>query len=154
MAVSNSPAFPYAQIFLPHIGRSQTIHASLRKSNQLIHACALRMHNFQQPVPLPVLRGQLLPWTVWFAHMPLSPVSYLLLSLSLSSCCLNSVFLVVVPRCLACLVLWTWSAMSGPSFLLYMPPPLDLLMLQPPHIADNDNQTLIPRDPPCSALDL
>jgi hypothetical protein len=50
-------------------------------------------------------------------------------------CCPHPTLPVVVPKCLACLVLQTWSAMAWSPSLVYMShPPGNMLMLWPPSL--------------------
>jgi hypothetical protein len=65
----------------------------------------------------------------------------------------QSTFAVVVPRCLVCLVLSTWSVMPRSPYLVYRPcPPRDLLNAAATLLADSDDEVPIPGFPPRSAL--
>jgi hypothetical protein len=82
------------------------------------------------PVPPPLLRTPLLPWTVWIALLPLSPLPIWLLPLKPQGRCLNPSLRVS----LACLVLRILSVTK--RSLVYMSCPLGnlLLVLPPPHL--------------------
>jgi hypothetical protein len=87
------------------------------------------------PVPPPVLLPLLLPWAVWMAHEPLSPLSFWVLSLRSQACCPYPTLSVAVPSCLVCLnlVLRTRSVMTTSPFLVYMSHfPGDLLLVPLP----------------------
>jgi hypothetical protein len=82
------------------------------------------------PVPLLVLRTQLLPWTVWIACMPLPPLSSWIFSLRHPAGCLST----PVPD--ADPVRSVWSVVTRSPFLVCMScPHSDLLLpLQLPHL--------------------
>jgi hypothetical protein len=86
------------------------------------------------PVPPLVLLTQQLPWTVWIAHKPLSPLSTWILPMRPQGCCPHPALSATVPRCPSCLVLWTLSVMTRSPFLVCMSDPQGnrQLMLRPP----------------------
>jgi hypothetical protein len=85
--------------------------------------------------------------------MSLPPLSSWLLPLRPPGCCLCTPFPIAIPRCLVCLVLWTWSVMTRSLFLVYMSRPR-----RPPSpaaagsLADSADDGPIPQLSPRSAL--